>query len=123
MEFVRGYLCTINLHTQMHGDSTRIFSNWGSTADAVSNAGILCLGKPVAARLWVRQCLFSIDICACAFTAKMTALELAKHNIRVNVVCPGQIETGIEQSMQTRNLGEIELPVKYDKGTIPLVRA
>jgi hypothetical protein len=63
------------------------------------------------------------DACASASSAKMTALELAKHNIRVNVVCPGQIETAIEQSMQTRNLGEIELPVKYDKGTIPLVCA
>lgn len=51
----------------------------------------------------------------------MAALELAKHKIRVNVVCPGKVGTAIEQHMEKRNISEIELPVKFERGTIPLV--
>lgn len=56
-------------------NGTRMFSNTGATAYACSKAAQV------------------------AFT-KMVALELAKHHIRVNVICPGYIETNIEQSTE-----------------------
>src|SRR5690606_27877879 len=49
-------------------NGTRTFSNPGTSAYASTKAGQLALGQ-------------------------IAALELAKHRIRVNVVCPGAIET------------------------------
>ena len=51
-------------------NGTRTFSNAGASAYSTSKAGQV------------------------AFT-KMAALELAKHKIRVNVICPGAIDTAI----------------------------
>jgi NAD(P)-dependent dehydrogenase (short-subunit alcohol dehydrogenase family) len=54
---------------------------------------------------------------------KMVALELAKHKIRVNVICPGAIETNIGQNTEQRNLEREREPVKFEKGSsIPLTR-
>jgi NAD(P)-dependent dehydrogenase (short-subunit alcohol dehydrogenase family) len=52
--------------------------------------------------------------------AKMQALELAKYRIRVNVVCPGKIETEIEDSTERRNIEAAEEPVEFPEGKIPL---
>ncbi|MBD2100660.1 SDR family NAD(P)-dependent oxidoreductase [Leptolyngbya sp. FACHB-261] len=76
-------------------NGTRMFSNTGATAYACSKAAQV------------------------AFT-KMTALELAKHRVRVNVICPGAIETEINQSTERRDLEEIKEPVEYPEGEIPL---
>lgn len=54
-----------------------------------------------------------------AFT-KMIALELAQNRIRANVICPGSIETNIGESTQKRGIEEIEEPVQYPEGKIPL---
>lgn len=78
-------------------NGTRVFSNTGATAYSCSKAAQV------------------------AFT-KMVALELAKHKIRVNVVCPGAIETNIEESTEHRDLEEIKEPAEYPEGTIPLTR-
>lgn len=76
-------------------NGTRIFSNTGATAYSTSKAGQVAMGK-------------------------MLALELAKHRIRVNVVCPGKIETRIEESTVERDLEEAREPVIFPQGKIPL---
>lgn len=76
-------------------NGTRIFSNSGATAYSCTKAAQV------------------------AFT-KMVALELAKHRIRVNVVCPGAIDTNIEESTERRDLEEIQEPVEFPEGKIPL---
>src|SRR5512133_1508430 len=78
-------------------NGTRIFSNTGATAYSCSKAG---------------QVAF----------AQMVALELAKHRIRVNVICPGAIETNIRQSTPRRNVDKEKEPVEFPAGSIPLTR-
>lgn len=76
-------------------NGTRIFSNTGATAYASSKAA---------------QVAFS----------RMTALELAKHHIRVNTVCPGSIQTRIDESTTREDLEKIREPVEFPSGNIPL---
>lgn len=76
-------------------NGTRVFSNTGATAYCVTKAGLVAM-------------------------AKMLALELVPHNIRVNVVCPGRTETEISDNTQHRDLDKIKFPVHYPKGQIPL---
>ena len=76
-------------------NGTRVFSNTGATAYSASKAGQVAI-------------------------TKMLALELAKHRIRVNVVCPGGITTGIEETVEKRDLDQAKEPVEYPAGEIPL---
>ena len=76
-------------------NGTRIFSNTGATAYSCSKAGQV------------------------AFT-KMVALELARHRIRANVICPGAIETNIGENTEQRDLEVVREPVEYPEGKIPL---
>jgi len=52
--------------------------------------------------------------------AQQLALELAKHHIRVNVVCPGEIETQISASTDLRGRAETEIPVEWPEGQVPI---
>lgn len=51
---------------------------------------------------------------------QMLAVELAKHKIRVNVVCPGKIDTEITENTDKRNTEEAEVPAEFPAGRIPL---
>jgi NAD(P)-dependent dehydrogenase (short-subunit alcohol dehydrogenase family) len=76
-------------------NGTRIFSSAGASAYSCSKAAQVAL-------------------------AKMAALELAKHRIRVNVVCPGAIDTPILRKGEERHLDEAREPAEFPEGTIPL---
>jgi NAD(P)-dependent dehydrogenase (short-subunit alcohol dehydrogenase family) len=76
-------------------NGTRIFSNAGATAYSCTKAAQVAM-------------------------AQMLALELAKFRIRVNVVCPGAIETAIEDSTTKRDLDVAGEPVEFPEGRIPL---
>lgn len=52
--------------------------------------------------------------------AQMLAVELAKHKIRVNVICPGKIETEIDDSTEARHTEQAAEPVEFPEGSIPL---
>ena len=76
-------------------NGTRVFSNTGATAYACSKAAQV------------------------AFT-KMMALELAEHRIRINVVCPGAIDTKIEENTEHRDIEDLGVPVEFPRGWHPL---
>jgi NAD(P)-dependent dehydrogenase (short-subunit alcohol dehydrogenase family) len=75
-------------------NGTRMFSNTGASAYATSKAG---------------QVAF----------AKMIAVELGPHKIRVNVICPGAIESKISDNTEQEN-EDIKIPVEFPEGEIPL---
>lgn len=52
--------------------------------------------------------------------AQMAALELAKHRIRVNAICPGAIESQIDENTERRNTEAAAEPAIYPGGKIPL---
>lgn len=52
--------------------------------------------------------------------AKMVAIELAQHRIRINVVCPGAITTNIQEATFPRNIDSIRWPKEFPKGSSPL---
>lgn len=78
-------------------NGNRTFSNFGMSAYSSSKAGQMAFGK-------------------------MAALELAEYNIRVNIICPGAIETNIGENTDTdeQNLSKVEIPIHYPEGNQPL---
>jgi NAD(P)-dependent dehydrogenase (short-subunit alcohol dehydrogenase family) len=48
------------------------------------------------------------------------ALELAKHQIRVNAVCPGEIDTSIAENTSLRHEQETAIPVEWPDGQVPI---
>jgi len=52
--------------------------------------------------------------------AQQLAVELGPHKIRVNAVCPGAIETQIDDNTDKRNVAAAEIPVTFPEGDIPL---
>lgn len=48
------------------------------------------------------------------------SLELARHHIRINAVCPGEIETSIEANTRLRKEDETAIPVIWPEGQVPI---
>jgi NAD(P)-dependent dehydrogenase (short-subunit alcohol dehydrogenase family) len=78
-------------------NGTRTFTTAGAVAYASSKAGQLALGQ-------------------------MAALELARQGIRVNVICPGAIDSDIEDNTDKRNTEDARVPAHFPEGTVPLTR-
>ena len=77
------------------GQGTRTFSVPGSTAYACTKSALVTL-------------------------AKKMALELARHKVRVNVICPGSTATAINETLTTRSLEKIKLPIEFPQGKMLL---
>ncbi|MBA2117575.1 SDR family oxidoreductase [Bremerella alba] len=76
-------------------NGTRMFSNTGATAYSATKAALIAI-------------------------TKMLALEFAEQKVRVNAVCPGWIETEIDDNTNKRNLDQVEEPVEFPEGKVPL---
>ena len=76
-------------------NGSRMFSNTGATAYSCAKAG---------------QVAF----------AKMMAVELGPHRVRINAVCPGGVVTNLGENTERRNLEAVRIPVNYPQGMIPL---
>ena len=73
-------------------NGTRTFSNPGASAYSTSKAGQIAF-------------------------MKMIALELGRHHIRCNAICPGAIHTNIDERTQARDTEQIGIEVKMPKGS------
>jgi NAD(P)-dependent dehydrogenase (short-subunit alcohol dehydrogenase family) len=73
-------------------NGTRTFSTAGASAYSTSKAGQIAF-------------------------MKMIALELGRHNIRCNAVCPGAIHTNIDERTQQRHTDKIGIKVELPEGS------
>jgi NAD(P)-dependent dehydrogenase (short-subunit alcohol dehydrogenase family) len=78
-------------------NGTRTFTTGGASAYSTTKAGQVAL-------------------------AQMLALELAQYRIRVNVICPGSIESDIAESTTRRHAEKAKVPAIFPEGTIPLTK-
>ncbi len=78
-------------------NGTRTFTSAGASAYSATKAGQLAM-------------------------AQQLALELGARKIRVNAVCPGAIESQIDDNTEPRDTHITEVPVEFPEGDIPLTR-
>ncbi|SES23108.1 SDR family NAD(P)-dependent oxidoreductase [Rhizobium sp. NFR03] len=76
-------------------NGTRTFTTPGATAYTATKAGQVAM-------------------------VQQLALELARHGIRINAVCPGEIETRISANTDQRKEEETGIPVEWPEGQVPL---
>jgi NAD(P)-dependent dehydrogenase (short-subunit alcohol dehydrogenase family) len=75
-------------------NGTRIFSNTGATAYSASKAAQVAM-------------------------TQMLAVELGQFNVRVNAICPGAVDTQIDDNTERRNLDKVKIKVNFAR-PIPL---
>ncbi|WP_421869846.1 SDR family oxidoreductase [Pararhizobium sp.] len=76
-------------------NGTRTFTTPGATAYTATKAGQVAM-------------------------VQQLALELARHHIRINAVCPGEIDTNIESNTSLRKEDETAIPVIWPDGQVPI---
>ncbi|UVC12510.1 SDR family oxidoreductase (plasmid) [Rhizobium sp. TH2] len=76
-------------------NGTRTFTTPGATAYTATKAGQVAM-------------------------VQQLALELARHGIRINAVCPGEIETNIDDNTSLRGEEETAIPVEWPEGQVPI---
>lgn len=76
-------------------NGTRTFTTPGATAYTATKAGQVAM-------------------------VQQLALELARHHIRINAVCPGEIETNIGANTDLRKEEETAIPVVWPEGQVPI---
>jgi NAD(P)-dependent dehydrogenase (short-subunit alcohol dehydrogenase family) len=76
-------------------NGTRMFSNTGATAYACTKGAQVVMSR-------------------------MLALELAQYGIRVNAICPGAVETSIEESTEEEDVDRLRHPDTVPDDAIPL---
>lgn len=76
-------------------NGTRTFTTPGASAYSVTKAGQLAL-------------------------VQQLALELGDRRIRINAICPGAIESDIDDNTEQRDKEDTEVPVIFPEGDIPL---
>jgi NAD(P)-dependent dehydrogenase (short-subunit alcohol dehydrogenase family) len=97
------HLCVPHLKARGRGsivvmssiNGTRTFTTGGATAYSATKAAQLAM-------------------------VQQLALELGKHHIRINAICPGAIRTQISANTTQRNEEEATIPVVWPEGEIPL---
>lgn len=76
-------------------NGTRTFTTPGATAYTATKAGQVAM-------------------------VQQLALELARHHIRINAVCPGEIETNIDANTSLRKEDETAIPAIWPEGQVPV---
>jgi NAD(P)-dependent dehydrogenase (short-subunit alcohol dehydrogenase family) len=76
-------------------NGTRTFTTPGATAYTATKAGQVAM-------------------------VQQLSLELARHHIRINAVCPGEIETNIDANTDLRQENETAIPVIWPEGQVPI---
>ncbi|SFA78120.1 NAD(P)-dependent dehydrogenase, short-chain alcohol dehydrogenase family [Rhizobium sp. NFR07] len=104
---LRGTYLTLNVsvpYLKRHGGSVVVVSSINGNR-TFSTPGATAYAATKAAQVAIVQQL---------------ALELGRHRIRVNAVCPGAIETDINDNTKVRGKDETAVPVEYPAGDIPI---
>ncbi|HTV23210.1 MAG TPA: SDR family NAD(P)-dependent oxidoreductase [Polyangiaceae bacterium] len=78
-------------------NGTRMFSNTGATAYSCSKAAQVAM-------------------------VKMLAVELGPARVRINAICPGAIDTEIDDNTEKRHVDRVKPEVEFPEGSIPLTR-
>ena len=76
-------------------NGTRTFTTPGATAYTATKAGQVAM-------------------------VQQLALELARHHIRINAVCPGEIDTNIDANTALRQEDQTAIPVIWPQGQVPI---
>lgn len=76
-------------------NGTRTFTTPGATAYTATKAGQVAM-------------------------VQQLALELARHHIRINAVCPGEIDTNIDANTALRGEEKTAIPVIWPEGQVPI---